>query len=69
MIKLKKLWTISQAARIFDVDKNTIRNWVKDVKDWGEGERNAVAREALSRKIISNKDMFDIPGKVIHPKY
>ena len=69
MVKLKKLWTISQAARIFDVDKNTIRNWLKDVKYWDEGERNAVAREMLSRKITSDKDMFDIPGKVIHPKY
>jgi len=62
---LKKLrFSDRELARLLHVDKKTVKNWIREVKNWPVGEQNAVTNEILMRKHFANKDILVLPNQL-----
>ncbi len=62
----KKKASLRSIGRQFEVNKDTIRNWIKEVEKWDVNEKYAVMSECLSSKAIEDKDIYgdtDSPEK------
>lgn len=49
-----------ELARMFSVSKDTISNWILDVRKWSDSEKKAVESELKTSKNLPNKDVYDI---------
>lgn len=48
-------------ARIYKVNKDTIRKWVEEIKNLSEDERRVIANEVFTSKQLPNIDILDLP--------
>ncbi len=51
-------------ARLFKVDKKTIKNWVDEVSGWPKNEKFAVLAELINSKSLPDSDLYDDENEI-----